>query len=88
MSEESIAAIITEVGSTMKNKTGSWRTFKPVVDASKCTACNLCDMHCPDSAIKVGEDKKAHINYDYCKGCGICAEICPIKAITMERDEK
>jgi len=88
MSEENIAAIITDVGSTTKNKTGSWRTFKPVVDINKCTGCNLCDMHCPDSAIKVGKDKKAHVNYDYCKGCGICAEICPVKAIAMERDEK
>ena len=88
MPDVNIAGIITEVGSTKKNKTGSWRTFKPVVDKGKCTGCSQCDLHCPDGAIKVGEDKKVKVDYDYCKGCGICAAICPAKAIEMVRDEK
>lgn len=88
MSDVNIAGIITEVGSTKKNKTGSWRTFKPVVDTAKCVGCGQCELHCPDSSIKVGDDKKATVDYDYCKGCGICAEICPAKAIEMVREEK
>lgn len=69
-------------------KTGSWRTFRPVVDYSKCTQCMLCWIYCPDGAITRQEDDSPGIDYDYCKGCGICANECPVKAITMEREEE
>lgn len=77
-------AVIHEPGSSAKNKTGNWRTLKPVKDNSKCTKCGLCWMFCPDNAI----NEKLEINYDYCKGCGICAKECPLKAIKMEQEEK
>ncbi len=64
-------------------KTGTWRTFRPVVDREKCNECGLCYLYCPDAAISVNLE----IDLEYCKGCGICAEECPKKAITMERDE-
>ena len=32
----SIGCAITEPGSTRKNKTGSWRTFKPILDKDAC----------------------------------------------------
>ncbi len=82
------------LGSFVENKTGSWRTFMPVVDNSKCVNCKLCWFFCPEGAIDMladlegNADKKIKgikINYDYCKGCGICANECPTKAITMER---
>ncbi|MFH1510714.1 MAG: 4Fe-4S binding protein [Candidatus Woesearchaeota archaeon] len=78
------AAIITEPGSSVKNKTGGWRTMKPVRDKEKCKMCGICWQFCPDAAI--GEDFEP--NLDYCKGCGICAEECPFKAITMVKEEK
>ena len=64
-------------------KSGSWRTFRPVVDREKCNECGLCRLYCPDGAISVDLE----IDLDYCKGCGICAEECPKKAITMVREE-
>lgn len=69
-------------------KTGSWRTFRPEVNYSKCTRCTLCWIYCPDAAITRREDDSPEIDYDYCKGCGICANECPTKAITMKREEE
>ncbi|MCX8169175.1 MAG: 4Fe-4S binding protein [Candidatus Methanomethylicia archaeon] len=70
-------------------RTGIWRTFKPIVDYSKCKSCLLCWLYCPETAIKrVGDNAmKIEINYDYCKGCGICANECPFKAISMVKEE-
>jgi pyruvate ferredoxin oxidoreductase delta subunit len=69
-------------------KTGSWRTFRPEIDYSKCTRCTLCWVYCPDAAITRLEDDSPKIDYDYCKGCGVCANECPVKAITMHKEEE
>ena len=77
-------------GSSLKNKTGSWRSYRPIIDVEKCIACGICSKICPDSAAsleKIGGQVKAKINYDYCKGCGLCAKECPVKALKMEREE-
>lgn len=78
----STGATVREAGSSIKNKTGSWRTFKPVLDKDKCVNCENCLLFCPEGCIT----KDININYDYCKGCGICANECPVKAIKMERE--
>ena len=70
-------------GSSKRNKTGGWRTLRPVVDETKCKRCWLCVTYCPDSAMKKGE-KSSRPDLDYCKGCGICAMECPTKCIRME----
>ncbi|MCD6216149.1 MAG: 4Fe-4S binding protein [Candidatus Aenigmarchaeota archaeon] len=75
-----------EPGTSVKNKTGSWRTFKPIV-TDRCVGCGTCTKFCPEGAIKIVEKngkKKAEINYDYCKGCLICLKECPFKAIEKE----
>lgn len=79
--------VIYDIGSSKKTKTGSWRTFRPVVDKKTCNGCNLCVLFCPEGCV-VLKKKKADIDYDYCKGCGICANECPVKAIKMVREEK
>jgi len=72
-------------GSFVDNKTGSWRTFKPVYDKEKCNMCRFCWFFCPEGCI---HDKKEYMefDFDYCKGCGICANECPKEAIEMVRD--
>jgi 2-oxoacid:acceptor oxidoreductase delta subunit (pyruvate/2-ketoisovalerate family) len=80
------AGVVSEPGSSLKNKTGSWRTLKPVV-TSKCLGCGICANFCPDGAIKIVK-KKMKIDYNYCKGCGICAVECPAKSIFMQKEEK
>ena len=82
-------AVITEPGSSIKNKTSGWRSLRPVIDRSKCIKCGRCWSFCPDMAIKMDKKSgKAKVDYDFCKGCGICAMECPVKCIRMEKEEK
>lgn len=84
--------ITAKPGSTKKNKTGGWRTFKPKIDLEKCIGCGLCARICPEGIIEMKNNKegklKPEVDYDYCKGCGACAAECPVKAIIMELDKK
>ena len=73
-------------GSFIENKTGSWRTFKPVYDQEKCNMCLFCWFYCPDGCIKRLDDRM-EFDFDYCKGCGICANECPQDAIEMVRGD-
>ena len=84
----SVGAVIEEPGSTIKNKTVGWRSFRPVIDKTKCIKCGTCWKFCPDNAVRKNEKGEFEINYDYCKGCGICAKECPVKAIKMVKEEK
>lgn len=77
-----IIGTVREPGSSSKNKTGSWRVFKPILDEEKCINCENCFLFCPEGCV----NKDIEIDYDYCKGCGICAQECPVKAIKMERE--
>jgi len=77
--------------STTVNKTGGWRSFKPITDFEKCIGCGMCVRVCPDSCIVMATKKdksKPVTDYDFCKGCGLCAAECPVKAITMEKETK
>lgn len=81
-------------GTTVENKTGAWRTYKPVVDHEICIGCDTCNKVCPEGVcFPTGQkNSKGRIFYDrdldFCKGCGLCAKECPVKAIRMERDYK
>lgn len=86
---------IVEPGSTMINKTGSWRTFKPVYNHDICINCGKCEMACPEGCILEIKDEVntkgknfREVDLEFCKGCGICESECPVKAITMELEEK
>jgi len=69
-------------------RTGTWRTFRPVIDTKKCTRCYTCWKFCPDVSIEVREEGEyPRVDYDHCKGCGICANECPAEAIQMVRED-
>ncbi len=82
-----IAGIIKDPGSSVRNKTGDWRTFKPILNESLCIACGNCHNFCPDGSVNPKDDLY-EIDYDHCKGCGICANECPVDAIEMVKEEK
>ena len=77
-----IGCVVKNPGNSKNNKTGSWRTFKPVLDKDKCVDCENCYIFCPDASISTERE----IDYDYCKGCGICANECPVDAIEMIKE--
>src|SRR4030043_264368 len=80
--------LVLEPGSSLKYKTGEWRTFRPETDFKKCIQCLVCWINCPDACIIVKNQKKIGVNLDYCKGCGVCAEVCPVKCIKMVEESK
>lgn len=78
-------ARIPEPGNSVKNKTGTWRSLRPVRDPKLCRRCGICWQFCPEGCIS---PKTFDSDPDYCKGCGICAKECPFKAIRMVKEEK
>lgn len=78
---------ITRPASSELANTGTWRTWRPVIDHEHCNRCSwVCSTLCPDSAIKVDADHTPHIDYDHCKGCMLCVTVCPPHAIRAERE--
>ncbi|MEI7620322.1 MAG: 4Fe-4S dicluster-binding protein [Candidatus Falkowbacteria bacterium] len=83
--------LIVQPNTSLKNKTGSWRTFHPEINTAICIGCTTCTKVCPEgtiSMISLNDKPKAQVNYDYCKGCGLCCSECPVKAIVMKPEEK
>ena len=81
---KSTKILVGRPGTTQANKTGSWRTFYPVLDNEKCRACGLCALNCPEGCIPPSFIP----DLEFCKGCGLCETICPAKAIEMKQEEK
>lgn len=77
--------LIAKPNTSLSNKTGSWRTYRPQVERQVCIGCSTCSKICPEGCIEM-EDSKPEINYDYCKGCGLCIKECPVKAINKAKD--
>jgi len=86
--ELEIGAVITDAGNMIREKTGSWRAHRPVIEHGKCIKCGFCWAYCPDFAIEITSLGEYVVNLDYCKGCGICAKECPVKVITMEEEKQ
>ncbi len=77
---------ILHVGNAGLRHTGNWRVVRPEIDDDACTDCDLCFVHCPDSAITLDKEGHPSIDYDHCKGCMICRELCPPHAIGTKRE--
>jgi len=58
--------------------------FRPEVVAANCRACGRCVRWCPVSAIAIGSDRVAAVDYSICYGCGECVAACPYSAIATQ----
>ena len=68
----------------------------PATGQTKCTACNLCALACPESLIVVSSErneqtrKKELTNFTFdisrCMFCGLCAEACKFDALELTRE--
>lgn len=78
-----ISNLAIHAGATsVKVRTGLWRTMRPVINYPKCSGCAwICSTYCPDGAINVRTDGYPEIDYDHCKGCLVCVAQCPPHAI-------
>ena len=80
--------VAAEQGSSVRVRTGSWRTRRPVIDLSNCTHCMICWVMCPDTSMQVYRERLTGIDLDHCKGCGICAAECPKHCIEMVPEDR
>lgn len=78
------APLTAKPGTSLDNKTGSWRTnLRPKFLQKDCIACRLCYLICPEGCITGKEKNTFQSDFNYCKGCGLCAGICPKDDIEM-----
>lgn len=82
------AGLIVDAGNSKEYKTGTWRTFRPLVDKKRCINCLICWIMCPDSSIYVEDEKMQGFDYDHCKGCKICQQVCPVKCIKTVKESE
>jgi uncharacterized protein (DUF362 family)/Pyruvate/2-oxoacid:ferredoxin oxidoreductase delta subunit len=69
----------------LANNLAAMVRFKPYIDNSVCTRCNLCKISCPVSAITIERDR-CSIDYKRCVRCLCCHEVCPYRAIGIRRN--
>jgi pyruvate ferredoxin oxidoreductase delta subunit len=94
MKQENLGGVSDRPGSSRNNRTGTWRTFRPII-TDKCIACGICVHYCPEACIEVRRANgaktksgmKAVVDYDFCKGCLICMGECPHNAIESRREK-
>lgn len=56
---------------------------QPKINTDKCIGCRICEKNCNHGAIKVGQDKKASIDYSICVGCGQCVALCQYEGAVL-----
>ena len=85
------APVIHRPQTSVKIRTGLWRTQRPVINYERCNHCWwICSSSCPDRVINIEQDNIPVVDYDHCKGCMICVAQCPAHAIesVAEADAK
>ncbi len=85
-----LGAMTLEGGTATGHNTGDWRVQRPIWHPDTCKQCLICFINCPDSSIKVEDQKMCGIDYDHCKGCGVCVQVCPFNALSLmsEKDAR
>ena len=87
--ELAVGTAITEPGSSRYNRTGDWRSSRPVWNLDNCVKCGICTVFCPEGCIAMRPaDSYPQADMEYCKGCGICVAECWTGCIAMEEEKE
>ena len=54
-----------------------------ILDADKCTGCEMCTAVCPHAVLAVEDGKARIVDRDACMECGACALNCPADALSV-----
>jgi len=81
-----IGTAITEPGSSKYQRTGDWRSSRPVWSLEKCAKCGVCTVFCPEGCLKMRPDGYPEADLNYCKGCAICVTECWTGCIAMQEE--
>ena len=85
--ELALGTAITEPGSSRYNRTGDWRSSRPVWDFDKCVKCGVCAIFCPEGCIEMQKDGLPLSDMEFCKGCSICVTECWTGCIEMQEEK-
>lgn len=85
--ELAIGTAITVPGSARCNRTGDWRSVRPIWDHAKCIRCGVCVVYCPEGCIVWNAQGFPEADLEYCKGCGICGRECWTTCIKQVEEE-
>ena len=85
--ELAIGMAIMEPGSSRYNRTGDWRSSRPVWEFEKCVKCGVCSVFCPEGCITMQKDGLPLADMEYCKGCGICVVECWTGCISLQEEK-
>lgn len=83
-----LGCAITEPASSKYQRTGDWRSSRPVWKYEQCVKCGVCTVFCPEGCISHRSDGYPEANMEYCKGCAICVTECWTGCISMEEEKE
>ncbi len=86
--ELALGTAVTDPGSARYNRTGDWRSSRPIWDFDKCVKCGVCSIFCPEGCITMQADGLPLADMEYCKGCSICMVECWTGCIEMEEEKE
>ena len=87
--ELEIGTAVIEPGSAKYNRTGDWRSSRPVWNLDNCVKCGVCTVFCPEGCIAMrAADNYPEADLEYCKGCGICVSECWTGCIALEEEKE
>jgi len=81
-----LGMVVTDAGNAASNRTGDWRSQRPIWNHERCIKCGICYLFCPEGCIGQNQEGFFEANLYYCKGCGICSRECPTQAITINEE--
>jgi pyruvate ferredoxin oxidoreductase delta subunit len=85
--ELALGMAITEPGSSRYNRTGDWRSQRPIWEFEKCVKCGVCAVFCPEGCIEMQKDGLPLVDLEFCKGCGICVLECWTGCIELTEEK-